>query len=113
MFQKRMRLLPEFKLSKEKADLSWRPLQIPEKTPSETSQEPDPHEESMEVGGSDAETAMVPPEGDGSVRPKTSGTEMLPANRAGEEKPEIKEEEQKGSSTMQRDGDGVLCQLCC
>ena len=35
MFQKRMTHLPEFKLSKEKADLARRPLKLPEKTPSE------------------------------------------------------------------------------
>ena len=67
MFQKRMGLLPEFKLSKKQA----------EKAPSETSQEPGPHEESMDVGGSDAENTIVPLEGDGLVHPKMSGTEML------------------------------------
>ena len=77
LFQKRMGLLPEFKLSKEQADLSRRPLQLPEKDLTETSQEPGPHEESTDVGGSDDETAMVPPEGDVSVCPKTSGNKML------------------------------------
>ena len=53
-------------------------LQLPEKTPSETSQETNPPEENMDVGGSDAEPNMVPPEGDGSVRPKAGRAEMPP-----------------------------------
>ena len=71
-----MKLLPEFKLTKEKADLARRPLTLPEKAPSEASQDPKPQEETMEVGGSDAEPNMVPCEGDGTVRPKTGGAAM-------------------------------------
>ena len=86
LFQKRMGLLPEFKLSVEKADLSRRPLTLPEKTPSEASPETDPPEETMEVGGSDAEPNMVPREGDGSVRPNTGGAEMPPPTEPGKKK---------------------------
>ena len=73
-----MKLLPEFKLSKEKADLARRPLTLPEKAPAEASQDPKPQEETMEVGGSDAEPNMVPQEGDGTVSPKTGGAAMPP-----------------------------------